>query len=262
MDVQDHLAALQRDGELLAAAARRVDHAARPPACPDWTVADVIRHLGLVHRWAAAVVRERRADGEVDVADDGAGVSGADLVDWFAAGHAALVRTMAAADPAADFFSFLPAPSPLAFWARRQAHETGIHRADVEGAGGPVTPFPADVAVDGIEEVLLGFGARPRPAWTGPERTMDLLPTDVPGRSGWRVRLGRDGARVTEPVGTPGAECAVRATASDLHLLLWNRLDHRELEVSGDRSALDAWRGTVRVRWAGPPPPGVPSPPR
>ena len=32
-------------------------------------------------------------------------------------------------------FAFLPAPSPLAFWARRQAHETGIHRADVESAG-------------------------------------------------------------------------------------------------------------------------------
>lgn len=37
-----------------------------------------------------------------------------------------------------DCWTFLDAPSPLAFWARRQAHETAIHRADAQlAADGP-----------------------------------------------------------------------------------------------------------------------------
>lgn len=37
---------------------------------------------------------------------------------------------------------------------RRMALETVVHRLDVEPALGEVTPVPADLAVDGIDEVL------------------------------------------------------------------------------------------------------------
>jgi uncharacterized protein (TIGR03083 family) len=257
MDLAGYRAALRREGDLLAAALPRVDQHAHPPGCPDWRVVDVVRHLGYVHRWAAAVVRERRADGEVDVADDGAGISGPALVDWFRAGHDALLRELAACDPAAVFFAFLPAPSALHFWSRRQTHETGIHRTDVESAGGLVTPFPAEQAVDGIEEILTGFAARPRPRWRGPERSLGLLASD-PGTPGWLVRIGSDGARVERgDEDATTAECVVRGGASDLDLLLWNRIDPAGLDVRGDPGVLDAWRGTVRVRWTGPAPPGT-----
>jgi uncharacterized protein (TIGR03083 family) len=257
MDIPAHLAALRRDGELLADAAGRIDHGARPPGCPAWQVADVIRHLGLVHRWAAAAVRDGRADSAVSTTDDGSGVEGAALVDWFRTGHAALVRTLAEADPAVRCFTFLPAPSPLAFWARRQAHETGIHRADVEAAGGPVTPFPVEVALDGIDEMVGGFAARrsrrPRPPSGEPERTLGLLPTDAD--EGWLAHVGADGShpvRGVEPAAA--AECVLRGSASDLHLLLWNRLETRALEVTGDAEVLQRWRKQVRVRWGGPGP--------
>jgi hypothetical protein len=45
------------------------------------------------------------------------------------------------------------------------------------------------------------------------------------------------------------SDCAVEAPASDLFMLLWNRIPHDALDVRGDRSVLDAWRATVRVRW-------------
>ena len=35
-----------------------------------------------------------------------------------------------------DCFTFLPAESARHFWARRQAHETAIHRVDAENAAG------------------------------------------------------------------------------------------------------------------------------
>ena len=75
----------------------------------------------------------------------------------------------------------------MAFWARRQAHETGIHRADAEspaGRGG-TTLFPPEFAVDGIEEMLFGFllsgdgGLR-----ADPPRTLHLQATDTDWRHG------------------------------------------------------------------------------
>jgi len=39
---------------------------------------------------------------------------------------------LASAPPDLDCLTFLAAPSPLAMWARRQAHETAIHRVDAE----------------------------------------------------------------------------------------------------------------------------------
>lgn len=248
MEIAEHLAALQSEGDLLARAAERVDHAAPAPGAPAWTVADVLRHVGTVHRWAEAAVRTGSGDGSGYPDDTGSAVAGADLVDWFRAGHAALVGTLSAADPAVRAFTFLPAPSPLAFWARRQTHETGIHRADVESAGGPVTPFDRAEALDGIAELVDGFAARP--AKRGAAGTLGVLPVDA-ASTGWLVRPGEP--PVPGPTAAAGADCVLRGTASDLHLLLWNR-PAGEVRTAGDPDVLAAWRRTVRVRWSGPGP--------
>lgn len=42
----------------------------------------------------------------------------------------------------------VPATSPRAFWARRQAHETAIHRADAESALATVPEWNAAFAAD------------------------------------------------------------------------------------------------------------------
>ena len=54
----------------------------------------------------------------------------------------------------------MDAPSPLAFWARRQAHETAIHRADADSASGIRPEYEPDFAADGIDELIMGFGQR------------------------------------------------------------------------------------------------------
>jgi uncharacterized protein (TIGR03083 family) len=250
MEFAEHLAALTLEGELLARAAARIDHDAPVPGCPAWQVGDVVRHTGQVHRWAAAAVREQRRDASVYPADDGAGLAGADLVDWFRAGHAALVDTLATADPGVRTFTFLPAPSPLAFWARRQTHETGIHRADVESGGGPITPFDPAEALDGLDEMLGGFAARKsRQPAEEPPRTLGLLPTD--SADGWLVRVGSPPVR--DAAAAAGADCVLRGTPSDLHLLLWNR-PAGSVRTDGDPAVLAAWRTQVRVRWGGPGP--------
>jgi len=251
MEVGEHLQALRREGEVLAEAASRTDLDVSIPTCPAWRMRDLVRHVGDVHRWAAPPVAERRQTpiGKTDLPE----VAGplpvdADLLEWFREGHARLLRTLESADPDTPCWTFLPAPTPVAFWARRQAHETGIHRADAESPSGSdaITPFPPRFAVDGIEEMLFGFLGRPADELRAdPSRTLHLHATDIGGE--WLVRVD-EAVEVRREHGA--ADCSVRGAASDLHLLLWNRRMPEELDVEGDPLVLSFWRHTVKVEWS------------
>jgi uncharacterized protein (TIGR03083 family) len=95
------------------------------PTCPDWTVRDLARHIGGVHRWAANYVRGRREYVE-ETLDEVVGTwpDDVELVGWFREGHAALVEALRVAPDDLACFTFLPAPSPRAMWAFRAARTT------------------------------------------------------------------------------------------------------------------------------------------
>jgi uncharacterized protein (TIGR03083 family) len=250
MEIAEHVAALRLQGELLAEAAGAVDLDTRVPSCPEWRVRDLVRHIGGVHRWAATHVAEART-GPLDAAEQERVMAPPDadgaLIGWFREGHADLVRTLEAAPPDLRCWSFLPAPSPLAFWARRQAHETAIHRADAQGPSGTITPFPAALAADGVDELLWGFASRRNGRLRAdPPRSLHLHATDT--GADWLVRIAPDRIDVSrEPA---DADWSVRGSASDLYLLLWNRRGTDGLQVEGDPALLDLWRASVSVRWS------------
>ena len=196
MGTADHVKALDREGQLLVAAARSAGVHAPVPSCPGWEVRDLLAHIGFVHRWAARYVAEGLTE-MVEEPEEAEMVSAAPsddlIISWVADGHAALVEVLSSAPPDVQCWTFLAAPSPLAFWARRQAHETAVHRVDAElAAGAPPTPFDPAFAVDGTDEVLLGFFARPRrgPLDVSPG-TLGLEATDV--GSSWTVRISSEG---------------------------------------------------------------------
>lgn len=250
METREHIEALHRDGELLAAAAGAAGLDAPVPSCPKWRVRDLVGHIGGVHRWAAAHIARPQLE-VMDVADVQAvmGTAPGDdaLVGWFREGHAALVETLSAARPDVQCWTFLPASRPLEFWARRQAHETAIHRVDAECAAGAVTPFEADFAADGIDELMTGFLPRRSGRFTAdPPRSLLVSATDA-GRA-WLADVGPDRIEVSRDTGP--ADCTVRGSAHELYLLLWNRRTADGLDVDGDRSFLDVWRESVRVRWS------------
>jgi uncharacterized protein (TIGR03083 family) len=247
MEVAGHIAALRREGELLGSAAHRGGLDAPVPTCPAWNLRDLVRHIGGIHRWAAAIVtRTRTGPFDPFVELEGHWPADADLIDWFTEGHSSLVRALEQAPADLDAFAFLPAPSPLAFWARRQAHETGIHRADAEAASGSITPYPLDMAVDGIEELLFGFAARPGSKLVAdPPRAVRLHATDAD--ADWLIRIGQGGPKSSREPGD--ADCVVSAATSDLFLLLWNRRTADGLDVGGDATLLEAWRDNVQVQW-------------
>jgi uncharacterized protein (TIGR03083 family) len=258
-DTAYHIACLRDEGELLAGAAERAGPGAQVPACPDWRVRDLLKHLGYVHRWAAGYVRDqhprwvdRASEGEIL----GGGPRDGELVGWFRDGHAALVRALEAADPGMTCWTFLEAPSPLAFWARRQAHETAIHRVDTQQAavatdsGITETGFDPLFAADGIDELIMGFLGRDakRGSWDGPPGVLGVHADDGAGATAhWRVAAEPGHFTVAREAGPAG--CDVTGPAADLYLLLWNRRDASGLDVRGDAGTLAGFRKHFAVTW-------------
>lgn len=244
MDAARHLATFRAQGAALAEVARR-DLVPVVPSCPGWTVADLVEHTGNVHRWVTAQVagepdapRMRRDWVQVQP-DDG------DWPAWLEAGVERLADLLAAEDLERTMDTWA-GEQPIAFWCRRMAQETSVHRWDGEAALGPPEPIDEAVAVDGIDELFEVFLPRRLHRAGLPlegSHTLALLP-DGAG-TGWHVTIEPIGVSVTEGLGEADAE--VRGTASSILLWLWNRRPAEPLEVEGDRGLVDTWHQLLRV---------------
>ncbi|MFJ6613855.1 maleylpyruvate isomerase family mycothiol-dependent enzyme [Streptomyces sp. NPDC091289] len=251
MQIAEHIASLSEEGRLLAAAAEQAGPGASVPTCPGWQIRHLLRHTGMVHRWAAAFVTE----GHTTYRPDGGepALDGAELLAWFREGHRHLVRSLEEAPADLDCWTFLPAPSPLAFWSRRQLNETTVHRVDAESAlGGPLTPVAADRAVDGIDELLTGFHARPKSKVRSRKpRTLRVRAVDA--EATWTVRISEDPPETVRAVGGSdpgdGVDCELSGTAEGLYLTLWNRLPLTALTLRGDRAVARLWTDNSAVSW-------------
>lgn len=254
MDINEHIDALRHHGRLLADAADRAGLDAAIPPCPAWQVKDLLRHTGYIHRWAAQHITEcpdTVLDGPAEEDILRGGAADPDLLAWFRAGHAALVETLSTADPGLVCATFMDAPSSLAFWARRQAHETAIHRADAESASGIRSAYDPEFAADGIDELIVGFGRRSRYR-PSPERDGTVLVRAADTGDAWQLAAAAGRFEAHRGPGGPGEPgCLVAGPASGLYLFLWNRCDAARagVTVAGDPAVLAAWQSAVRVRW-------------
>ncbi|MDQ8702485.1 maleylpyruvate isomerase family mycothiol-dependent enzyme [Streptomyces sp. LHD-70] len=246
MKTVEHVQVLDREGRLLAHAAEEAGPGAAVATCPGWQVRDLLRHTGMVHRWATAYV----AEGHTSYHPDGGlpDLDGKELLEWFRTGHAALVDALTSAPADLDCWTFLPAPSPLAFWARRQAHETTVHRVDAESARLSTShvAISPGFAVDGIDELLRGFHARRRSeVRTEKPAVLRVRATDTDDV--WTVRLSQD-APVTTRDEEGEADCELSGPAARVYLSLWNRLPAPRL--TGDPGLARLWRETSAVTWS------------
>lgn len=272
VEVSEYIDALAREGELMAAAAERAGLLAAVPTCPGWQVRDLLRHQGHVHRWAGRYVAEALTaavpePGEAEILAGGPPDS--ELLSWFRAGHATLVVALRAAPADLECWTFLPAPSPRAFWARRQAHETAIHRVDAErAAGGSVTPVAVAFAADGVDELIMGFLGRHKRRLSAEQRarrgpSVQVRATDTTGE--WLVTLTKDRTRAADVQRNDGglrgvvparqhgeaADCSLAGPAAGLYLLLWNRIEPAagQVTVGGDAGVVASWQAGMRVTW-------------
>ena len=221
-------------GARITAVARDGPFCARVPHMRRWTLTDVVAHLGGVHRWAAGIVSARA----MSTGHRRGTATGPELIDWFEDGLAQLVAVLAAADFSASCPNFSPgSDKTIGFWARRQAHETLVHRWDAEAAAGQITAVDSILATDGIDEVLTVF-RRTRRSQPLPGSVV-LTTTDT--RRSWRVNPAAAPGQVeicSAESGVPGAvAAAVAAPAESLLLALWGRIpiDGGEFHVTGRR---------------------------
>jgi uncharacterized protein (TIGR03083 family) len=250
VDTHDHLRALDAEGKLLAQAAHRAGLNAHIPTCPGWQIAHLLRHVGYVHRWAAAHVVQAsltplEALSEREILEQGP--VDEELLLWFVDGHTALVQALRSADDDVACWTFLDAPSPLAFWSRRQAHETALHRVDAEAASGSVTPFEPALAADGIDELIIGFA--PRERMTGPQTDRYVLAVrSLDTGEEWSITFGEKRLRTCR--GSGPADSTLEGTASDLYVVLWNRdTSNAPVVLQGDPHGLERWRAGIHVGW-------------
>ncbi|MFZ0666689.1 MAG: maleylpyruvate isomerase family mycothiol-dependent enzyme [Acidimicrobiales bacterium] len=252
MDISTHIDALEQQGQLLGDAAQRNSLDAALPPCPDWQLRDLLNHIVDVNRWAASYVSSGRSE-PMSEAEENEFFSAdrpadANLVDWFREGHRSLIGALRAAPDDLACWKFLPAPSPLAFWARRQAHETTVHRYDAESATGDFSPIDPLLAADGVDELFRGFAARGNKLLRDPERCMSVTATDTGDR--WHVTLGPETVSISGAEVPTVAECRVSGRAEDLYFGLWNRVPTTRLHVDGDPDVLAGFCDSLRVRWS------------
>lgn len=220
---------------------------ARPvPTCPDWTLRQLVTHVGRAHRWAATIVATRSTEfiPFQQVPDGKLPAGQSEQPPWLRAGASGLVDAVRAAGDATVWTHL--GLGPAGYWARRMAHETAVHRADGQIALGHRPGIDAVIAADGIDEWLgflasPGFGGERAPLPELDGRVLHVHATDdgLDGAGEWLIRPAPDG--ITVEAGHGKGDVAVRGPASDLLLLLMRRLPPTDpaVEVLGDAALLD-----------------------
>jgi uncharacterized protein (TIGR03083 family) len=215
----DHLAALAGEQESFAALAAGAPADLPVPACGTWTVEVLVRHLAAIHRWAALASRTDAAAELPDMRPLLRSTTAADYVS--AAGE----LREALADPERSCVT-LTGPGTAAWWARRQLHETLVHRLDLASALGTDAAVDPALAADCVAEVLDTM--QPRQVALG------------------RMAAPTRGVRFTAPTGSwalgPAPVAEVTGSEQALALLLWRRLtlDDAQVTVTGDHAAAAA----------------------
>ena len=230
--------ALRTDGEAIADAGRR-DINAAVPSCPGWTMRKLLAHVGRVYRSVGRHVAERAT--EMIPADEiPRPPEGDAIVEGFEEGHRFVQEALDGADPDEAVWSWA-GQNTMAFYFRRMAHETAVHRWDAEAALGEPSLIDSDLGADGVSElfeVVLPFSVG---NWgmALPGASLHLHRTDGDGE--WL--LVNDGGRIKMSLEHAKGDAAVRASGTDLLLLSWERigLDRPGVETFGDADAARAW---------------------
>jgi uncharacterized protein (TIGR03083 family) len=233
VELEDYIAALRRDSARLAEAA--ADLTLPVPGCPEWTVADLVWHTGRVHDFW----RQMASGGEPDKRVEPERPVDAELVEWFASGAEATAGVLSGIDPKTPAWTW-STQHDAAFIQRRMAQETAVHAWDALAAAGRDEPVERELAVDGVDELLTFMLPATPPEGLG---SVHLHTTDGPGE--WLIVAEKDGWVVTREHAK--GDVAVRATASDLLLLLWRRKGQVVTQVFGDEEVLGRFLSAAKL---------------
>ncbi len=220
------------------------------PTCPEWTLRQLVTHVGRAHRWAAEITRTR-SDAFIpfrQVPDGRLPDDPAEQPAWLRAGAARIVDSVREAG--GDLVWSFSGLAPASFWIRRMAHETLVHRADAQLAAGaePEPVIDAEVATDAIDEWLtlltagiLGNAADRTEALPAGAALHVHATDDGLGGGEWMIR--HDASGLTVEPGHGKGDAALTGPAASLLLVLMRRrpVFDPAVAVYGDSAVVDGW---------------------
>jgi uncharacterized protein (TIGR03083 family) len=245
MDSSRLLECLAADHARLREVAAR-DLNASVPSCPGWTVTDLVRHVAEVYLHKVECIREGRSP-ESWPPDFSAEESLA-LLDR---AYATLTDEFAGHAPTDTAFTWHEPDQTVGFWIRRMAQETVIHRIDAELAlDEKSAPIPADLALDGVDEVLTLFLDYISHRWAeefGPAlKDASGHPVRVATDGGsWLATVAPTGVDVDVTGSTAPAAATVTGAPEPLLRWLWARGGDDDVRLDGDAEAIAELRGVL-----------------
>lgn len=246
MEFASYLEQVAEQARALRATAVSAGPAAAVPTCPEWTVQQLVRHIARVHSWVvhalatAPNAQPEPADRPPDEWDA--------LLAWWDDCLDTMLASLRAGGADAPTWVFPNTAAPTAmFWARRQAHETAIHRLDGEHAEAgsdrpdsvPSLVFEPDFAADGIDELLMLMVPRRLAREPAAVEGTVLFHAADAGRA-WLVTLKRGEVPEVGPALHMDADASVVGTADAVYRAAWRRPS--TAIVNGDRALVDALR--------------------
>jgi uncharacterized protein (TIGR03083 family) len=234
----DYLASTEANGRALVDIASRNDLDLPVPACPGWTLRDLLAHVSGANRWVSRCVSSGLTAQERILPPAPTGRDA--LLQWSEESLDELLSILSATAP--DELVWTPIRGALGsvWWRRKAALEVAIHRNDAENAVELDRQIiDAQLALDGIDEYSQEFLPLMLHAVdeSPPVTAVLLSPTDIDdSRVLSLIPSGDD----RDP-GVPGVE--LTASASDLLLWMWNRLPDGPLAVRGDETVITWWKG-------------------
>ncbi|MFD8572941.1 maleylpyruvate isomerase family mycothiol-dependent enzyme [Streptomyces sp. NPDC059639] len=249
-----YLDCLAADFDRLRSVATAADPGAAVPTCPDWTVADLVRHVGQVYVDKTHAIREG-----AETEWPPKGTQDAEPFALLDRAYADLREELTTRDPGDPAGGWYAPDRTVGFWIRRMAQETVIHRIDAElAAGQQVAPVPEDLAIDGIDELLKVFTQYAVSEW--PDYFTDTL-AGSPGRTveiralgtkaaAWRISTGPARFTVEDGPGDTPADLTLSAPPSALLQDLWNRRTPGEatrVTVTGPEAATTELRACLTI---------------
>lgn len=235
LSTQTYIDAFESDGaRLLEVAGDALD--APVAACPGWDVSQLLVHLGQVYNFIGAALDavgsgERPSPAPLDVPDGEARLA------WLAGLHASVADKLRATEGSAPAWNWA-GTGTADFFHRRMAHETMVHRWDVEQAAGVSSVLDPDLATDGVDEALavgMQHSTNPDKAFQYPSGSLHLHRTDGDGE--WLVV--NDGGSLVVTREHAKGDAAVRGAGADLLLWIWGR--GGDVEIFGDEAVAAAW---------------------
>jgi uncharacterized protein (TIGR03083 family) len=245
MEFDRYLETLAADADRLSTvAAGRL--AAPVPSCPEWAVRDVVEHVTFVYLHKVECMRRQaRPDSWPPE------LPARDPLELFGEAYEAMRAEFVARGPSAPSYTWFPPDQTVGFWFRRMAQETAVHRVDVELAAGEVTPVDAELAADGVEELLRLFVASDEPEEPVVGLLVGLLVDRVvelaTGERTWRVAFGEGSIQVLPDDAKQEPSARISGPSSDLLLWTWGRGPIDPLTVDGDDDLVAAFRDQLRA---------------